>query len=269
MPGDAAEPVLCFIEIDNLLASATETSYQAASAAFAAVDNHNVAVVLCSGHTRRTLDYLTRALRLWHPFVAEDGCEICTPRGYFQRPIPAAKTCARWEVVPFCAPRAVEHVVTVIAERLGIDILRLTATPRSSVAGEFELSHPLAARAQQRAYGEVVRLRRGGASALLRLVCALRHEGLRCTVRGDNVFIVPEAGTSAVSTLGDHFRNELATVRQIGLVEADSSGIIDSCLESTGIPDRARLPDVADAVIAAATHVRCSTYVPLTRSFVD
>jgi hypothetical protein len=83
------------------------------------------------------------------------------------------------------------------------------------------------------------------------------------------VFIVPEAeGASAVGMLGDHFRNELTAVRQIGLVENDSSGIIDSCLKTTAILNTARLPDVADAVITAATQIRRSTYGPLARHIV-
>jgi mannosyl-3-phosphoglycerate phosphatase len=178
-------PVVCFLEIDDLLMTASREAYRAAASAFVALDRQNIAIVLSSGQTHGELAYITRSLRFWHPFIAEDGSAIGLPHGYFATGVPDASRGFFWDVIDYGPSyRAVRDIVSAVARRLEIDVIRLSQLDTAHAASEFGVAGHLASRAIKRSYGEVLRPCDDSEASMVRLIAALQAERLRCTRRG-------------------------------------------------------------------------------------
>ncbi len=230
-------PVVCFLEIDDLLMNASRETYKVAASAFVALDRQNVAIVLSSGQTYGELAYITRSLRFWHPFIAEDGSAIGLPHGYFAAGIPDASRGFFWDVIDSGRSHgAVGDIVSAVAQRLQIDVIRLSQLDAARAASQFGLADHLAARAIKRSYGEVLRPQDDSEASMERLIAALRAERLRCTRRGRHLYVVPDHGGSrAVFRLRRLFLDHCADVQFVGMATPGGAGLVpavlDVCLE--------------------------------------
>lgn len=247
-------PVVCFLEIDDLLVTATRDACKAAAAAFSALDRRNIAIVLCSGQTHGELAYITRALGFWHPFIAEDGSAIGLPHAYFSRSIADATRGFFWDVIDYGrSHRAVGTVITSVAQRLQIVVTRLSQVDAGRAEREFGLARPLATRALKRAYGEVLHVEDGSDASLEQLRAALSAERLRCTRRGRALYVVPNYGGSrAVLRLRRLFLEHFADVQFVGLATPRASGLVpavlDTCLDVNCATLRSAAQLIADVV---------------------
>ena len=238
MARHADRPIVCFLEIDDLLVTATKADWRTATSAFASLDRRNVAIVLCSGRTHGELAALTRALGFWHPFIAEDGCAICLPHAYFVRGVPDASQGFFWDVIDYGRSyRGVTMVVKTVARRLEIDIPPPGDAEAGPAPSVFSFPRSLASRAIKRSYGEVFRLPVGSEASTDRLVAALRAEGLRCTQRGRDLYVVPDHGGSrAVLRLRRLFLEHFADVQFVGITTPGGAGLVpavmDTCLDA-------------------------------------
>jgi predicted mannosyl-3-phosphoglycerate phosphatase (HAD superfamily) len=227
-------PVVCFLEIDDLLVTATREACKAAASAFAALDRRNIAIVLCSGQTHGELAHITRSLGFWHPFIAEDGSAIGLPHAYFSRGVADATQGFFWDVIDYGrSQRAVGAIIGTVAERLGIDVIRLSEMDAGRAERQFGVAHQLASRAIKRGYGDVLRVRDGSDASLDRLTDALRAERLRCTHRGRDLYVVPDHGGSrAVLRLRRLFLEHFADVLFVGIGTAEGAGLVPAVLDT-------------------------------------
>ena len=251
-------PLLCFLEIDDVLRAVPRDSYAAPAEAFARLEASNIAPVVCSGGTRAELGYLLRAMDVWQPFIAEDGSAICIPRGYFGDTHSPAGVDASYEVVEFgSAHHTVSKIISTVAERLNLEILRLTNCSLATAIVTFGFAPPVARRARQRLYGEVLRLRDANEFALARLERALRREHLRCTRRGTNIYVVPDCcGRLATASLQRMFEHHVAGVRTVGFIGSEEAGIVASDVDPVIRLTAPTLADVAHIIVQAATRIR-------------
>ena len=250
-------PILCFLEIDHVLQTSTRQACAASADAFAALTLENIAPIICSGQTDAELRYLMAAMDVWHPFIVEDGSAVCIPRGYFGHHIPEASPGAFNDVIEFNrAYPSVTDTVSDIAKRLDLDIVRLTRCSASAGAARFGFTPTLTARALQRKYGEVFQLRVPNEFALARLLRALRGEHLRCTRRGQNVYVVAnQGGVAATAALREVFEQHFAGVRTVGLVGPQSAGIAATFELTCGVECRT-LREVAQTTLRVAHDIR-------------
>jgi mannosyl-3-phosphoglycerate phosphatase len=233
MPFPTDRPVVCFLEIDDLLVTATRDVCKEASAAFAALDRRNIAIVLCSGQTHGELAHITRAFGFWHPFIAEDGSAIVLPHAYFSRSVADASLGFFWDVIDYGrSHRAVGDIISRVAAQLQIDVLRLGGLDAARAERQFGVVRQLASRAVKRTYGDVLRVRDGREDSLDRLAGALRSERLRCTRRGRDLYVVPDHGGSrAVLRLRRLFLEHFADVQFVGLTTASGAGLVPAVLD--------------------------------------
>jgi len=254
MASHADRPVVCFLEIDDLLMTASREAYRAAASAFIALDRQNIAIVLSSGQTYRELAYITRSLRFWHPFIAEDGSAIGLPHGYFSTGIPDASRGFFWDVIDYGRSHClVGDIVSAVARRLEIDVVRLSQLDTAHARSQFGLADHLASRAIKRSYGDVLRPRDDSEASMVRLIAALQAERLRCTRRGRHLFVVPDQGGSrAVFRLRRLFLEHCADVQFVGIATSGCAGLVpavlDICLEVGCATLRTAAQVVADVV---------------------
>ncbi len=260
MPLGFQQPILCFLEIDSLLMTATRTTCVSAFRAFELVNQLNAATIIYSGLTRAELEYLMKAIGVWHPYIAEDGSVVGVPRGYFGRRIDGAKRELFWDVIDYGRPHdSVTDIVDETLKRMGLRAVRLSALPTQTIAEVFGLSRPLAARARKRAHGDVVKLLDATECDIADVTAALGEEGLRCARRGDALYIVGDTGGNrAVLTLKRLYDEHLVGARAIGLIDRYATGMMISAMESVIEADSTSLAELGKQMIEIVSATRRS-----------
>ena len=94
----------------------------------AALEHAGVPIVWVSRRTRFQLDAPRRELAHNHPFIAEDGCGVYLPEGYFHLPQPKAIRLGRFTCIPVAEPQpAASEALEKLSEETGVPVVRLAS----------------------------------------------------------------------------------------------------------------------------------------------
>ncbi len=77
------EKIVIISDLDGTLLHPDTYAFDEAKSALKMVEEHDVALVLCSSKTRGEIEVYRKQLDNVHPFVAENGGGIFIPKGYF------------------------------------------------------------------------------------------------------------------------------------------------------------------------------------------
>jgi mannosyl-3-phosphoglycerate phosphatase len=153
----------------------------ASRSALAALEDHDIAVVLWGNETRSEMELLRSDLNLRHPFISENGGGLFIPNGYFDELGDAARAAQNYHVIDMGRPyHEVTEALHATAQRLRIDIVGFSDLSIQEVALMCELSLAKARLAKLREYDEPFRILSSDPSAYSRLCHGLRKLGLRC-----------------------------------------------------------------------------------------
>jgi mannosyl-3-phosphoglycerate phosphatase len=131
----------------------------------AALDHRGIPAVWLTNRTRHQLDYPRRKLAHFHPFIAEDGCGVFLPEGYFHlRPqtspsvsgAGATVRLGRFTCLPVAElqPAASEALAT-LSEETGVQAVPLRSLPPRELAQNLGLPPREAEFARQRDFDEL------------------------------------------------------------------------------------------------------------------
>ena len=94
----------------------------------AALEHTGVPIVWVSRRTRFQLDALRRELAHNHPFIAEDGCGVYLPEGYFHLPQPKAMRLGRFTCIPVAEPQpAASEALEQLSEETAVPVVTLAS----------------------------------------------------------------------------------------------------------------------------------------------
>ncbi len=76
--------IIVFSDLDGTLLDAVSYSFEKALPALRFLNGNDIPLVLCSSKTKIEMEHYRLLLHNRHPFIAENGGGIFTPRGYFE-----------------------------------------------------------------------------------------------------------------------------------------------------------------------------------------
>jgi mannosyl-3-phosphoglycerate phosphatase len=154
---------ILYIAIDDLL-PATGKAVPGLDEFAAALDHRGIPTVWLTSRTRLQMDAPRRKLAHTHPFIAEDGCGVFLPEGYFHlrpqtnsprpRDTPTVRL-GRFTCLPIAEqqPAAAEALETLTAET-GVSVVALRSLPPRELAQNTNLPLREAELARQRDFDE-------------------------------------------------------------------------------------------------------------------
>jgi predicted mannosyl-3-phosphoglycerate phosphatase (HAD superfamily) len=94
----------------------------------AALEHAGVPIAWVSRRTRFQLDAPRRELAHHHPFIAEDGCGVYLPEGYFHLPQPKTIRLGRFTCIPVAEPQpAASEALEQLSEEMGVPVVTLAS----------------------------------------------------------------------------------------------------------------------------------------------
>lgn len=173
-------PIVVFSNADTVLRDPREPAFATAGRLLQQLRSENVAIVLCSSHTRAELEFIQQMLGTGDPFICEHGAGVFVPEGYFPVRIPGARVFAGRHAIEFGRPYAdVVDALRQSAERLGVEIAGFSDMSIETVAHECGVSLLHARLAKLRDYEERFRVLDPNPDAFTRLAKALHAPRLR------------------------------------------------------------------------------------------
>lgn len=131
----------------------------------AALDHRGIPAVWLTSRTRHQLDDPRRKLAHSHPFIAEDGCGVFLPEGYFHlRPQPspsgpqtrATVRLGRFTCLPVAELQPAASVaLETLSEETGVPVVPLRSLPPRELSQNLELPPREAELARQRDFDEL------------------------------------------------------------------------------------------------------------------
>jgi predicted mannosyl-3-phosphoglycerate phosphatase (HAD superfamily) len=121
-----------------------------------ALDHAGVPIVWVTGRSRAQLDQRLRELAHHHPFIAEGGCGVYWPEGYFHlRPAKTARL-GRFTCIPIAQQRpAASQALESLCEDTGIEVVTLRSLSSHELAQNLGLPTREAELARQRDFDEL------------------------------------------------------------------------------------------------------------------
>jgi predicted mannosyl-3-phosphoglycerate phosphatase (HAD superfamily) len=121
----------------------------------AALEHAGVPIVWVSQRTRFQLDATRRELAHHHPFVAEDGCGVYLPEGYFHLPQPTAMRLGRFTCIPIAEPQpAACEALEQLSDETAVPVVTLASLRPRELAQNLGLAVREAELARHRDFDE-------------------------------------------------------------------------------------------------------------------
>ena len=147
---------ILFTSLDDILAHASEATWDAAATCLHDISHRGTPLVLCTPGTRVQLEPMRRKLEHVHPFLTESGRGLFIPDGYFNLRLEGAERRGRNFCVPFARPAAeAATALTEMAEECGADVVGISQMSIREISRDCGLSPKEAELYRQREFGEL------------------------------------------------------------------------------------------------------------------
>lgn len=145
----------------------------------AALEHSGVPIVWVSGRTRFQLDAPRRELGHGHPFIAEGGCGVYLPEGYFHLPQPKTMRLGRFTCIPVAEPQpAASEALEELSEETGVPVVTLASLKPRELAHNLGLPAREAELARHRDFDEPFFFAGSSGKDIERFVTAARRRKL-------------------------------------------------------------------------------------------
>lgn len=157
LPLPPGQPLVLFTDLDGTLIDHHTYSADGSREALRRLASRGIPVVFCSTKTFAEQIYLQQELRIFHPFIFENGSAVAVPKGYFKsKPIKflaSYKYTANYEL--FSLVRV--DVVTIRAELARFQNIRgFSDAPDAEISGSTGLTDSALQRAKDRQFTETL-----------------------------------------------------------------------------------------------------------------
>lgn len=234
--------LIVFTDLDGTLLDHQTYSYQAAQPAVEQLRRRRIPVVLCTSKARAEILPLREELKIYDPFVAENGGAIYVPRDYFPFPLPSARVESGYQVLELGVPyQKLVRALDEAAKTSGVKVRGFSRMSDREVAKLCGLPLPAARRARQREFDEPFVMEKGTAKQKERFFGWLQQRGLRWREGGRFLHLMGDNDKGvAMARLADLYRQQYTTIRTVGL--GDSPNDLDF-LAAVDVPVLVALPN--------------------------
>lgn len=210
---------LVFTDLDGTLLDSRTYSYEKSLAAINRLKERGIPIIFCSAKTRAEQEIYRRELRLFHPFVVENGGAIFIPQGYFPFPFDHHKTVDDLLAIELAIPRRrVRRLLARIGRENEFGFKSFVDMSAAEVAEITGLNPESAKLAQQREYDEPVKLDSSGEKDLSKFLSQLGEVGLTWSYGGRLYHVMGGGGKGkAVEVLSGLYRERWGEIRTVGL----------------------------------------------------
>jgi mannosyl-3-phosphoglycerate phosphatase len=145
----------------------------------AALEHSGVPIVWVSSRTRFQLDAPRRELGHGHPFIAEGGCGVYLPEGYFHLPQPKTMRLGRFTCIPVAEPQpAASEALEELSEETAVPVVTLASLKPRELAQNLGLPAREAELARHRDFDEPFFFAGSSSKDIERFVTAARRRKL-------------------------------------------------------------------------------------------
>jgi mannosyl-3-phosphoglycerate phosphatase len=209
---------LVFTDLDGTLLDSNTYSYEGSLAAINRLKQNGIPIIFCSAKTRAEQEIYRDELRLYHPFIVENGGAIFIPRAYFPFPFDYDKSVGDLLAIELAIPRnMVGKLLAKISEENAFGFTGFTDMSAAEVAAITGLNLESARLAQQREYDEPVKFDSSG-KGLSEFLAKLGEAGLNWSYGGRLHHVMGGGGKGrAVEILTGLYRRMWGEIGTIGL----------------------------------------------------
>jgi predicted mannosyl-3-phosphoglycerate phosphatase (HAD superfamily) len=162
--------IIAFCAVDSLVAATgpVQAGFEEFSAA---LERANVPLVWVTNRTRLQMDQPRRRLEHSHPFIAEGGCGVYLPDGYFHLPTPKITRFGRFQCLPIAEPQpAASEALETISSDLDVPVVPLGSLSPAEFTRNIGLPQKEAGLARHRDFEELFFFAGAGAEAVQRFL---------------------------------------------------------------------------------------------------
>ena len=209
---------IVFTDLDGTLLDSETYSYKGSLGEVNRLKENGVPIIFCSAKTRAEQEVYRDELRLFHPFIVENGGAIFIPHAYFPLPFDYHKAVDDLLVIELAMPRSmVTGLLAEIGRENDFRFKRFGDMSAAEVAEITGLNLQSAKLAQQREYDEPVEFDSSG-NDLGEFLAELGEAGLNWSHGGRLYHIMGGGGKGkAVEILSGLYREMWGKIRTIGL----------------------------------------------------
>jgi mannosyl-3-phosphoglycerate phosphatase len=210
---------LVFTDLDGTLLDSETYSYQKSLAAINRLKENDIPIILCSAKTRAEQEIYRRELRLFYPFIVENGGAIFIPRGYFPFPFDYHKAVDDLLAIELAIPHSrVKKLLARIGKENDFRFRGFSEMSVVEVAEITGLNFEFAKLAKQREYDEPVRFDSSRERDLSKFLAKIEEAGLNWSYGGRLYHVMGGGGKGkAVEILGGLYRKMWGDIRTVGL----------------------------------------------------
>jgi len=222
---------LVFTDLDGTLLDHDSYQFDEALPAIQFLQTQGIPIIPTTSKTVAEMLIINRVLNNQHPFIAENGCIICFPQGYFQEP-PKAEVCDSYSMIKL-APEYGEvlRVLHLLRETESFQFSGFNDMTVSNIAEETGLTIEQSQYAKQRACSEPI-IWQSSEAELVRFKTLLARAGLRLIKGGRFWHVLGEANKAVAMQrlISIYAANGLVNINTIAL--GDSPNDIDMLNEA-------------------------------------
>lgn len=211
-----AKPVI-FTDLDGTLLDALDYSYDKALPTVEYLKKKAVPIIFCSSKTRMEQEFYQAKLRIFHPFIAENGGAIFIPEGYFSFDFDH-QIKDGYQIIELGMPyREIRRIIAQLRVDTGVNFKGFGDMSDEEVAVETGLDRESAHRAKQREYDETIKLD-GTSAAVKNVLDAIKKAGLNYAAGGRYYGVMGQSDKGkAVKILAELFRRKFGQIKTIGI----------------------------------------------------
>lgn len=209
---------IVFTDLDGTLLDSETYSYEKSLAAINRLRENDIPIIFCSAKTRAEQEIYRRELRLFHPFIVENGSAIFIPRAYFPFSVDYHKAVDDLLAIELAIPYSrVRKSLVKIRKENDFRFKGFGDMSAAEVAEITGLNIEFAELAKQREYNEPVKFDPSGEGDLSRFLSKLDEAGLRAY--GGRHYHVMGGGDKgrAVKNLSGLYHKMWGRIESIGL----------------------------------------------------
>jgi mannosyl-3-phosphoglycerate phosphatase len=210
---------LIFTDLDGTLLDSRTYSYQKSLAAIERLKRNHTPMIFCSAKTRAEQEIYRRELRLFHPFIVENGSAIFIPRDYFPFGFDHNKVVNDLLAIELAIPyREVRTLLGKIGRQNDLHFRGFGDMTAVEIAGITGLNIESAELARQREYDEPVEFYPSGDKGLSKFLATLEEAGLSWS-HGGRLYHVKGGSDKgkAVEIVSDLYRKVWGRITTVGL----------------------------------------------------
>jgi mannosyl-3-phosphoglycerate phosphatase len=210
---------LIFTDLDGTLLDSETYSYEESLAAINLVKENGIPIIFCSAKTRAEQEIYRRELKLFHPFVVENGSAIFIPRGYFPFPFDYHEAVNDLLTIELAIPYSrVRRLLTKIGKENDFRFRGFGDMSAAQVAEITGLNYEFAELARKREYDEPVRFDSSGEKDLSMFLAKIEASGLNWSYGGQLCHVMGGGGKGkAVEILAALYRKMWGDTKTVGL----------------------------------------------------